>query len=185
MTGMTLVTLVACSSGGTATPPPTTDASTATSSTQPDPAGAAIADPKRIKGLDPCQLLTPSQMADLGVSGAPRRDNAVWGDPECDWHNDALGLTIIPETTLGTGISGSYVTDAGTPGFQKIQVNGYPATVTNKYSISCRVYVGVSVAQEFGVDFTRLGGTRSDYMDPCGFAEKVAGLVLGNLPAAS
>jgi len=91
---------------------------------------------------------------------------------------------IEPETTLGNGIYGTYEQESNTPGFKKIQVDGYPAAQTDQQSHSCRIYVGISQTQEFAVDFALLGGTRPDYMDPCGFAEKVAGMVLTNLPAA-
>ncbi|SHH01181.1 hypothetical protein SAMN05444320_11863 [Streptoalloteichus hindustanus] len=51
--------------------------------------------------------------------------------------------------------------------------------------MSCGVYVGVSDTQAFLTAVTILRDVKPEYKDRCAFAEKIAGMVLTNLPPGS
>jgi hypothetical protein len=182
---LALAALTACSSGGGTSLPPPTTSSTTTAATSDSSSAPQVSNPKNIKGTDPCQLLTTTQLVELGGTATPKKDNSAWGAAECSWDNDNLGMTVAPETASGRGIAQTYSNRANFSSFQPSQVDGYPDVRTDLQSLSCVIFVGVSNTQALSVSYTRYGATGAEYMDPCGFAEKVAGMVLSNLPAAS
>ncbi|MCP2259164.1 hypothetical protein LX15_002865 [Streptoalloteichus tenebrarius] len=51
--------------------------------------------------------------------------------------------------------------------------------------MSCGLWLGVSDTQVLSVDVIVMREVRPEYKDRCMFAEKVAGMVLSNLPAAN
>lgn len=180
----TATLLAACSpqTGGTPSPTsaPTFASGSATSTAVTAP---KVSSPKSLTGIDSCQLLTPPQLQTLGATAAPKTKKTPWGETECQWVNSDISVYVAPDTTQGKGLATVYGNSNTFSGFIPVQVAGYPAVSVNKQSRSCSVYVGSSDTQTFLVDFTRLGGQRADYQDPCGFAQTVAGAVLANLPA--
>ncbi|MGH7866576.1 MAG: DUF3558 domain-containing protein, partial [Candidatus Dormibacteraceae bacterium] len=154
----------ACSQTEPGQPSAANSAASLTAGT-PNPAGLKIANPKNIKGLDPCQLLTNDQLAQLGATATPTTDKTPWDETYCDWRNDNLGLALAPETTLGTGITGTYARKNNFSKFQQSNVDGYPAARIDWQDLSCQIYVGVAQTEEFSIDFTRLGGKDPQYMD--------------------
>lgn len=173
-----LTLVAACDQTSPGTPSPQTSAPTTTDSTAPK-----VSNPKNLKARQACQLLTQDQVQRLGATSTTKVKKSPWGEDQCQWINDAISLYISPDTTQGKGLSTVYDNMAGGENFAPLTIAGYPAARTDKQSLSCAIYVATSDTQDFLVDFTRLGGTRADYMDPCGFAQTVATDVLNNLPA--
>jgi hypothetical protein len=97
-----------------------------------------------------------------------------------------LSLNISPDTVQGQGLRYAakiYGDDQGKP---TAQVNGYPALHIGRGDISCSTGVGVNDVQMFLVQFTTgsEGRGNPEYADPCAMADKIAGMVLENLPPA-
>ncbi|MCP2259564.1 Protein of unknown function (DUF3558) [Streptoalloteichus tenebrarius] len=68
---------------------------------------------------------------------------------------------------------------------EKTSVNGHPGLRVEKFSKTCGLYVGTSDTQLLLVDVAVLRDVKPEYRDHCAFIEKVAGMVLSNLPPAS
>nr|BFF04363.1 hypothetical protein GCM10020241_60380 [Streptoalloteichus tenebrarius] len=142
-----------------------------------------VANPKNLKDVaDPCQLITSQQLQELGASD-PRPGKTESGVPKCNWKNDNLAMTL---TTYGAqGLDSVYAQRNRFGNSQETTVSGYPGLRIASFSMSCGVYVGVAETQVFLADVTVRRDVRPEYKDRCVFAEKVAGMVLSNLPAVN
>ncbi|MCP2262473.1 Protein of unknown function (DUF3558) [Streptoalloteichus tenebrarius] len=181
--------LAACTSttpGLASTSTSTGSQSSAATSTAATGDGAPkVATPKNLKAIaDPCQLLTPQQIQEIGA-GEPRQEKSQWGEAKCSWHNDNLVVSLAPDTTQGKGLSTVYANRDSLSNSEETTVGGYPGLRTGKISMACSVYVGVSDNQVFLGTVTVRRDAKPEYKDRCAFAEKVAGMVLSNLPPAS
>ncbi|MCP2259161.1 Protein of unknown function (DUF3558) [Streptoalloteichus tenebrarius] len=141
-----------------------------------------VANPKNVGAVaDPCQLVTPQQLQELGAS-EPRPDKTQAGGPACIWKNDNLRIRLVPY--LNQGMGAVYANRVRFDNSAETVVSGYPGLRFNQVSLSCGVYVGVADNQVFSADVTVFREVRPEYKDRCVFAEKVAGMVLSNLPIA-
>jgi Protein of unknown function (DUF3558) len=174
--------LVACSqqTPGDGSPTPSSSPSTPGSSASGAP---KVANPKNLKNVPACQLLSSSQLQDLGATAAPKTSKSLWGEDECQWINDDISIYLSPDTTQDKGLAIVYANMAGSSSFQQLTVSGYPAVRTEKQDISCSISIGTSDTQLFMVDLTVTGVKRANHDDPCALSEKVAADVLSNLPA--
>ncbi|MFB9428208.1 DUF3558 domain-containing protein [Streptoalloteichus tenebrarius] len=172
--------LAAC----TSTTPGLASTSTDSQSSTPNNEGAPkVTNPKNLKAIaDPCQLLTPQQLQELGASGQ-RSEKSKWGEAACTWRNDNLSIHLAPDTTQGKGLSTVYANRNASS--QEITVGGHPGMRTTKESLTCSIYVGVSDTQVFLTNVIVFKDVKPEYKDRCAFAEKVAGMVLTNLPPAN
>ena len=144
-----------------------------------------VANPKNLKAIgDPCQLLTSQQLQELGASD-PHMDKSLWGEQTCYWINDNLRVLLAPDTVQGHGLAVVWAKNKDKPESERTTVNGHPALRTDKLSMSCGLWVGVSDTQVLSVDVIVRRDVRPEYKDRCVFAEKVAGMVLSNLPAVN
>ncbi|MFB9428203.1 DUF3558 domain-containing protein [Streptoalloteichus tenebrarius] len=177
----------ACTSttSGQPSTPTSAEISAATSTAATDNGAPKVTSPKNLKAItDPCQLLTPQQLQELGASG-PRPDKSKWGEASCTWRNDNLNLNVAPDTTQGQGMAAVYAHRKDFSNSEKTSVNGHPGLRVEKFSKTCGLYVGTSDTQLLLVDVAVLRDVKPEYRDHCAFIEKVAGMVLSNLPPAS
>ncbi|MCP2262471.1 Protein of unknown function (DUF3558) [Streptoalloteichus tenebrarius] len=170
--------------GCTSTTPGQASTSTGSQSSAATGNGAPkVTNPKNLKAIaDPCQLLTPQQLQEIGASES-RPGKSPWGEESCTWRNDNLNLAIAPDTTQNQGLSILYANKKSDS--EETTVNGHPSLRYNKEGRSCALGVGVSDTQTFSISMTVLRDVKPEYKDRCAFAEKVAGMVLSNLPPAS
>ena len=133
---------------------------------------------------DPCLLLTSDQVRQLGA-GDPKPVDSEWGRA-CEWHNQDFSAEAAPNVVLGQGLRRAARVDGDDKGNPTAQVSGYPAVHGGMNGIRCSATVGVSDDQSLTVHFTTGSGGRTnpEYADPCGMADKIAGMVLENLPPA-
>ncbi|MBB5155463.1 DUF3558 domain-containing protein [Saccharopolyspora phatthalungensis] len=174
--------LAGCSSTQGGEPEPNTGRQTISAASDP----LHIDQPKNLAGLTaPCQLLTPQQLQELGA-GASEQDKSEWGQAACRWRNQQLAIKVSPDTVQGQGLDYTAKIYGDGSGNPNAQVSGYPAVHGGVNDLRCNVFVGVSDKQVLSVSFTTGSEGRSnpEYADPCAMADKVAGLVLSNLPPA-
>ena len=179
-----LLALGVTSTGCTSTTPGRATAAAVSSSGSTASSGVPrVVNPKNLKDVaDPCQLITSQQLQELGASD-PRPGKTESGVPKCNWKNDNLAMTL---TTYGAqGLDSVYAQRNRFGNSQETTVSGYPGLRIASFSMSCGVYVGVAETQVFLADVIVFREVRPEYKDRCMFAEKVAGMVLSNLPAAN
>jgi uncharacterized protein DUF3558 len=170
--------LAGCSSPTSGEPEPTTGGETTSEANDP----FHIDQPKNLKAIsDPCQLLNPQQLQELGA-GPPKPEQSQWRQTSCTWRNQLLSINVAPDTVQGQGLR--YTTKIVADGEPTAEVAGYPAVHYGISSGSCGTYVGTSDTELFLVYFQM--GTedfkKSGFADPCAAADKIAGMVISNLP---
>lgn len=150
-------------------------------STESEDLAPPIENPKDLRGVDPCQLLTPQQVADLTFTepGTPG-PGEVSGDPGCTWVNSNLNINLQVNTD-GDGIEQAY--RGAWDNSEKSTVGDYPALRVNFSASYCGLFVGVADDQVLSVSFGRVTGDDPAYEDSCAFAESLASMALENMPA--
>jgi hypothetical protein len=186
-----VLVLSACESTATGLPTAATtvpDTTSGTSSGSPssgaDGGAPAVENPKDLRGVDPCELLTPEQLAAFSMTGPGQKDTSEWGEAECDWKGSVVAIGLSPDTTLGDGLDRAYRNQNNFDNFAVSEVDGYPAVRVNFATQSCGLIAGVSDEQTLSMEFTRVSPNAPGEGDPCEFAETVMGAVIKNLPDA-
>lgn len=166
-------------------PSDTSSTSTGPNSTEPDSTAPPVANPKNVRGTDPCTLLTPQQLSELTFTEPGVKDASPWGEDGCVWQNGNLTVGVTPDTGR-SGLAEIYRRKDNFDTFAASDVDGYPVVRVNESleASSCVAIVGVADDQLVHVHFGRVAGKDPAYRDPCAFAETIVGMVLGNLPAA-
>jgi hypothetical protein len=138
--------------------------------------------PKNLRGVDPCQLVTPNQLFELGFTAPGKKGTSYWGEPDCSWPGSVVAIGFAPNTTLG--LEQAYRSKNNFDNFAPSSVDDYPAVRINFATQSCGLIVGVADEQTLHMEFTRVSPDAPGLGDPCGFAESVMGDVIRNLPDA-
>ncbi|WP_073487281.1 DUF3558 domain-containing protein [Streptoalloteichus hindustanus] len=141
-----------------------------------------VAQPKNLRGLDPCeQLLTPQQRAELTFTKAGEKLPPSHGMEGCQLFSSDLGI-IFTVNANRDGLEEAYRNRKRITGFREVQVDGYPGIRSAPSELSCRLLLGVADDQDLAIDFTRVGSRKPEHRDPCAFTETIARMVLPNLP---
>jgi hypothetical protein len=143
-----------------------------------------VKNPKDLRGVDPCELLSAEQQAELDLTGLGEKSISEWGEEGCKWLGSIVGIILDPNTTLGDGLERAYRNKNSFDNFAESNVDAYPAVRINFATQSCGLIVGVSDEQTLHMEFTRVSPNAPGKGDPCGFAETVMGEVIKNLPDA-
>ncbi|MHA6782927.1 DUF3558 domain-containing protein [Pseudonocardia saturnea] len=181
-----LVLLVGCGTppvAGSGAPAPSTSAAPTTIALPPRPREI------RLDGLDPCDLLTETQRADLGLDRPPvfnRGPSQLYGGETdlCSVRGNeprAVSVGVQLAVTAGIEVFTSRPVDAEV---RVIDVRGFPAVmvVPTGFPEFCSVIVDVAPGQALDVQFAD-GGRRPPVPQPelCSSAEESAGLVMDTL----
>lgn len=176
--------LASCAGPGTGSPEPTTGGETSSSAAPKGP--FSIPKPLNLAAIsDPCKLLTPQQVQQLGAASPTPGEKSQWGQSTCLWDNEQLRIRVAPDTVQGQGIRTAAFTNSET-GKPTHRVGGYPAVNSFANDLSCGTFVGTSKTDVVSVSFTvgSDGRGNPEYADPCAVSDKIAGMVLENLPPA-
>ena len=147
---------------------------------EPDPSVPRVSNPKRLRGSDPCALLTQAQLTALGLPSANKAAQAQWGEAKCTWSGD-IRATLSPDTK-GRGLADYYARQKAFDNFKSSQVVGYPAVWADFAHTICSVMVGVADDQVLVVHVGSVSSRSKAQGNPCGYGETVAAEVLKNLP---
>ncbi|MEV0701823.1 DUF3558 domain-containing protein [Saccharopolyspora sp. NPDC050389] len=178
---VTALAVAACSQPESGTPSPT---SAVPATASQDPGRPMVRNPKNLEAVsDPCQLLKPGQLQQLGTSGANSHRPSAWGEDTCTWGVDTDGLQvhIAPSVTTNYGLS-SVLQTTGKPAPDE-DVDGYPMVTSDPATFTCGIYVAANSEDVFGVTVDRGDSDRPEHQDTCAVAKQVASMVLSNLPA--
>jgi hypothetical protein len=157
-------------------PPPSSSAAAAPTPNHTPAAPAAL----HWDGKNPCQVLTPPQIAGLGTPS-----QLDLGSAGCTW-SASLGQRPLNSWRAGVGTSGlgpGYL--SGNP---PLRVDGYPAEEPAAAGVDpktgCELYIDTAPDQTLHVSFT----TTPDYPGinhqvACGLAARVADLIIRNVGA--
>ncbi|MEU5845571.1 DUF3558 domain-containing protein [Saccharopolyspora shandongensis] len=171
-----------CSTNMPTDPQPTTGSQTTSAANDP----FHIDKPRNLAAIsDPCKLLTPQQLQELSA-GPPETDKSEWGQAACRWSNQQLAIKVSPDTVQQQGLAYTAKIYGDSSGKPTAQVAGYPAVHGGTNDLRCNVFVGTSEKQVLSVSFSTgsQGRGNPEYADPCAMGDKVAGMVLENLPPA-
>lgn len=191
--GLICLTIAGCTtvSPGEATPAPTSEASSTSSSNNDDlPTNGAPKVENPLKGTsrfeqDPCSILTAEQAENLDLPATGKKDEGAAG-LDCEWRNpDTRGrVTIGLLVNIDSGLSAAYAAhERGEYSlFDSLPpVEGYPAVALgiddHRSEGLCSVEVGLTDQLAFHVD-VQLSQVNVGTKDPCETAAKVAGQAL-------
>jgi hypothetical protein len=146
----------------------------------------------RLDGVDPCELLTEEQRAELGLDGRPVFDSA----PSDLYQGEVPACTISGSEPREVFVGVNLVTSAGIERFttsrglaaelRPVQVRGFPALVVvpTRYTTYCTVVVDVAPGQLVDAQFSD-GGGQPPVPQPqlCQGAEALANAVMATLAA--
>jgi hypothetical protein len=146
----------------------------------------------RLDGVDPCELLTEDQRAELGLDGRPGFDQAPSQlyeaeVPACVIRgSDPREIRVAVSLVTSTGIE-RFTTSRGLAAeLRPVQVRGFPALVVvpTRYTTYCTVVVDVAPGQLIDAQFSD-GGGQPPVPQPqlCEGAEALADAVMATLNA--
>lgn len=170
---LTVATLAGCGQSVAGTPSP------AEPTGQDD--GIVIDNPRDLAAVadDPCALLTQAQLDRLSPGLVQRTKATVWGETGCIWDNDAIWITVDPDTTTGMGVDVKLLQ----PGTDRVEVVGYPGAHYGDASPNfCTVSVGVADDVELIVGYSRGQSDQPEHLQACPFVDSIAAMVIENLP---
>ncbi|WP_073479547.1 DUF3558 domain-containing protein [Streptoalloteichus hindustanus] len=175
--------LAGCTSVTGGAPNPVSAASTGADPTSARQGGSTprVSNPKKLRGADPCALLTESQLRALGLPTASRPGKSGWGEDKCTWSGD-IRVTLSPDTK-GKGLSEYYARQKAYDNFKSSEASGFPVVWTDFASTICSVMAGVADDQVLVVHVGSVSSRSRAQGNPCGYGETVVAEVLGNLPA--
>jgi hypothetical protein len=137
----------------------------------------------------PCTVLDTSNVQSLGFTAPGQAESDATG-PNCHWNNSETGVSLDVGfvTANKSGLSALYAKRSSLKLFQPLpDIQGYPAviygTIDARSSGTCNVDVGVS--DSLNVDVMLQASTGPLKADPCGTAQKIAGMVMGHLTGGS
>ncbi|GAA4861874.1 DUF3558 domain-containing protein [Saccharopolyspora cebuensis] len=167
----------------TASPPPAPPPTTSSTPPPPPPRPFEIG----LDGVDPCELLTADQRAQLGFDREPIPDSeAGFGDAAtCSYRNSTakVGARLALITTEGMGV---WTDDTAQVSATPVVVEGFPALVikTPGLDLSCNVAVDVAEGQHLDVLYRDDGGQPPPPVDQlCAGAQRVAEDAVATLAA--
>ena len=160
----------------------------------PQPTTALVPLPERpfeirVDDLDPCALLTPDEIAGLGLEPGGNldvRNSALYGGVTalCSWQGfEPRAISVGVNLSVTGGIE--LFTERAVPGIvTALDIRGFPAVLARlpNFPEACSVILDVAEGQAVDVQF-RDGGRlpRNPQADLCDGAQEVADLVMGGL----
>ncbi|MGQ0574588.1 MAG: DUF3558 domain-containing protein [Pseudonocardia sp.] len=141
-----------------------------------------VRDPKDIRGLDTCALLTPAQLDELGLDPDSDRRHGGAGQ-QCTWQyrdgSTSAGLDVVTNPRLAKLPDIYRLRDAKVV-FEIRQIAGHPALRADHLTDECRLYLAVTDTQLVAI--SAYADARV-LPDPCGPAVRMAEMVIANLAA--
>jgi len=177
-----VVVLAGCSSGSgqpdEADAASEASASPARDSDNPIP---PVRNPKNLIAIQPCLLLTPTQL-DTNRIDQPGTPKNVLGNTGCEWSDKAHTREFAAFVDIGNDVLGNvYSQRNNIPVFEVTEVAGLPAirTKDDVDGTSCYYRVAVAEGQALIVRYT---SQRESHEDPCAQAKLFTETVISNLP---
>jgi hypothetical protein len=180
--------LAACSGdgdGGVASPPVTQPPAVQTPPTGPTlPSTPLVQDPRDARGVAVCDLLRPSQLAQLGLESSSAREvTMVATAPSCAWRRSddgakSGGVQVRTDLTV-TAIDGLTIAKDTFVRFEPTVVSNHPAVrADDSARTGCTIYTAIADYQAIATN----GDNSGSDPDPCARSRRMAEMILSNLP---
>jgi hypothetical protein len=154
-------------------------------SSKPSPRLApAVGAPLDARGISACDLLTPTQLAELGLDPSSARSGTAGSAQTCGWtrNNDVsnpAGLQINTDPAIPS-LDGLYLVRDTFAVFKPIEIFGHPALHADDVAGPvCTIYTAIADYQAVSTDGNLAGRPLAD---PCGPSRRMAEMILSNLP---
>lgn len=183
-----LVTLTACSSGGTGSPAPEPTGSKQTSQAQ---SSVEISNPKDASAVPLCDLLPTETATSLGYKSQGKKQENMLDEnipPMCEWEHPEDSSAGVALSVLNRKISDYYAHPETWGYFKKLTVSGHPAAIANMdpdpmRTGACNIYLGTQQNQMISSQ-AWLRGSEVGKKDPCQVARKALEAAVPTLPQA-
>ena len=171
--------LAGCGQVETGTPEPARGGSA-----QAERLAPPVPHPKDACGIPACELLTPEQLTQLGVSPATATEESSSGLTTCSWESPDkhLDLSVTPDANRpqAGGLNDTYLKRSDFEVFEPTEVAGHPAVRADYADVGdCPLYVGVADTQAMIV---AVDGFMAESTDTCPIAREATAMILSNLP---
>jgi hypothetical protein len=175
--------LVSCSTGSVQSEnaDPASGSPAVSGASAPDDPIPPVRNPKNLAAIQPCLLLTPTQL-DANRIDQPGQPKDALGSAGCEWSDKARTREFAVFVDIGNDVLRNVYSQRETiPVLEITQVSGQPAIRTKDTANSASCYFRVAAAdnQTLILRYTSLGQSRAD---PCIPARAFAETVIGNLP---
>ena len=171
----------AASPSGAIQPPPPAQAPPAQA---PPRLAPAVRTPLDARGFKVCDLLTPSQLAELSLDPTTAESKTVGISDNCTWKytNDPGNVGGVQLSTHPTlpALDGIYLVRDTFAIFEPLEISGHPAVHADRNAGSgCSIYTGIADYQAIAILADSIGRPR---IDACAPSRRMAEMILSNLP---
>lgn len=143
-----------------------------------------VAEPRDVRGIPACDLLTPAQLTALEINPNTAEPAAQGSADECFWRltdgSGSLMVTSAPDFPVG-GLEGLYISRPGYDVFEPGELDGFPIVRADRKDnpdTLCTIYVGVADDQ---LAWTSAAFAFKEH-PACATALRMASAMLANLP---
>lgn len=148
------------------------------------PAELRVREPKDVRGIDPCDLLSRDQIGSFGLDPDSARANPARYGAGCLWqYRDGSTSAEIGTATEPNGfkLPDAYRLRENSANFEILQIAGHPA-VRDDIAANGQCELGLAVADDQIVTISAYADGRI-LPDPCAPARRMAELIIANLAA--
>lgn len=179
-----ILVLAGCSTTVTGEPVPGGSTSVSPSSQAPPRLAPPVHLPLDARGVKVCDLLTPSQLAELSLDPTTAESKTAGASDNCTWKykddpGNVAGVQLSTHPTL-PALDGVYLVRATFAIFEPLEISGHPAVHADRNTDSgCSIYTGVADYQAIATLADSIGRPRPD---ACAPSRRMAEMILSNLP---
>lgn len=186
-----VLALPACAATVAGTPAPTSSAAADGSAPDVPAPGApprfapAVPEPKDARGVAACDLLTDTQLVELGLRPETETESSIGNTTRsCSWSSavddtNPAGLELNDDTTI-PALDGLYLVRETFFRFEPREVAGHPALRADFNDIGdCTIYTAIADYQGVGTEGNPAGRPQPD---PCALSMRMAEFIIANLP---
>jgi hypothetical protein len=139
--------------------------------------------PLDARGVKACDLLTPDQLAEVGLKPDTAEAKSTGVADVCTWSSvkpgSVGGVQLSTHPTL-PALDGVYLVRDTFAVFEPMKISGHPAVHADRNSGSdCTIYTAIADYQAVATDGDLAGAPEGD---PCAPSRRMAELILSNLP---
>jgi hypothetical protein len=142
-----------------------------------------VREPLDARGIKACDLLTSSQLLELGLKPETAKSRLTNVTDMCAWASTEPGNVASVELGVHPAIpalDGIYLNRDAVAVFEPTEVAGHPAVHTaDTVGGACTIYTAIADYQVVGVTADEAGRPRAD---PCAPSRRMTELILSNLP---
>lgn len=146
-----------------------------------NPTSPPVSRPLVVVGVSACEVITNSQLIDLGFSPGAGEDHSNSDSADCRWYSD--DRRVVAQLVLSNvrGLELAYYWRDTFNYFEPAELAGYPAVrdTSPAQQGTCEYLIGVGPNRGVGVTFD--GPAARPVAEYCALAQRLGTMVIGNL----